>query len=62
MCPHILPHLLDMCRQVKQHLEAGLGGDAPAAMRVPLSLGPPRFDTDHRGAVCLGGLRWAALR
>lgn len=41
--------------QVKQHLEAGLGGDAPAAMRVPLSFGNPRFETDHRGAPCLGG-------
>lgn len=32
-----------------------MGGDAPAAMHMPLSFGNPRFETDHRGAPCLGG-------
>lgn len=40
--------------QVKQHLEETRGGEAPAAMRFPLSLGPPRLDADHCGAPCLG--------
>lgn len=46
--PHLQP-------QVRQHLEAGLGGEAPPSMCVPLSLGPPRIEADHRGAPCLGG-------
>ncbi|PRW57842.1 Cyclic nucleotide-gated ion channel 1 [Chlorella sorokiniana] len=39
--------------EVKQHLEGGLGGDAPAAMRVPLCLGNVRIESDHRGVPCM---------
>lgn len=46
--------------QVKRHLEEGHGGEAPAAMRFPMSLGPPRIDADHQGKPCLGAWPVAA--
>lgn len=39
--------------EVRQHLEAGRGGEAPPAMRFPMSMGAARIDLDHQGAPCL---------
>jgi hypothetical protein len=40
--------------QVTHYLERGQGGDAPPAMQLQASMGPPRLDSDHSGEPCLG--------
>ena len=50
-------HALLCWPQVRQHLEAGRGGEAPTAMRFPMSMGAARIDVDHQGTPCLGGWR-----
>ncbi|KAL4425454.1 hypothetical protein ABPG75_009470 [Micractinium tetrahymenae] len=39
--------------EVKQHLEGDQSGDAPPAMRFPMSMGAARIDVDHKGVPCL---------
>ena len=46
--------VLPVCLQVSQYLERGQGGDAPPAMQLQPSMGPPRLDSDHTGEACLG--------
>ena len=45
--------------QVTHYLERGQGGDAPPAMQLQASMGPPRLDSDHTGEACLGEGRGA---